>query len=104
MAGIHREAFADRRWTGPAFLAGAAPWGGAGPALGELRRMSFSRHAVLPAMPLGDIRVACGRTDRHHRDVVYFSPSLLRWSRRAVHGDPGAARLRRPAVLQSGRR
>src|SRR5258708_2004280 len=103
MAGIHRETAADGRRTGSAVLAGAEPRRGARAALRKLRLVPVSEHAVLPAVPVGDIRMACGRADWHHRDVVHFPSTLLRRSWRAVHGDPGATRLRRPAVLQSSR-
>src|SRR4029077_248140 len=99
MAGIHRETAAERRRTGSAVLAGgaprrraaaslrkvpalagAAPRRGAHAALRKLRLVPVSEHAVLPAVSVGDIRMACGRADWHHRDVVHFPSTLLRRS------------------------
>src|SRR5262249_56452924 len=93
MPGTHRETAAERRWTGSAVLAGTAPRRGARPALRKLWHVPISRQAGLPAVSVGDIRMACGRADLHHRDVGHFSLIPLRRSLRALYRDPGGARV-----------
>src|SRR6476660_9318059 len=78
MAGIHRETAAERRRTGSAVLAGAAPRRGAHAALRKLRLVPVSEHAVLPAVSVGDIRMACGCAVRLVSNPVGVEAGSLR--------------------------
>ena len=64
----------------------------------------FPATRSLRAMPVRRERVGRGRAGGYARDLVRVPQAVFRRPAGALHGDPGAARLRRAGVLQSGRR